>query len=192
MLKATKDISFSTKRLTLKLLTPRYALKVAEYVSRNKEFHATSMPHREDWFYSVEYQRSALESELESAERLELIRFFMFETKTMELVGDVVVGDIKSGKVSNCVIGVKIDKERTRNGFAEEALNAIIDFCFSQLKLHRIEANIRPENRASIRLFEKLGFKQEGLVREYFFTTGSWQDHLRYSILDYEFGEFFG
>ena len=50
------------------------------------------------------------------------------------------------------------------------------------LKLHRIEANIRPENHASRRVVEKLGFREEGMRRRHLHIDGAWRDHLCYAV----------
>jgi ribosomal-protein-alanine N-acetyltransferase len=55
--------------------------------------------------------------------------------------------------------------------------------CFEILKLHRIEANIQPDNQPSIRLIERLGFTREGFSRHYLFIAGQWRDHARYAML---------
>ena len=48
-----------------------------------------------------------------------------------------------------------------------EALNAMIDYGFGEIDLNRIEAVVMPENAASIKILEKLGFRNEGLLAEY-------------------------
>jgi hypothetical protein len=57
-----------------------------------------------------------------------------------------------------------------------------VDHCFLTLGLHRIEVNIRPENRASLRVVEKLGFRPEGLRRRYLHIDGAWRDHLTFAL----------
>ena len=53
---------------------------------------------------------------------------------------------------------------------------------FMVVGLHRVEASIRPENQASRRVVEKLGFREEGLRRRYLHIDGSWRDHLCYAL----------
>ena len=57
-----------------------------------------------------------------------------------------------------------------------------IDHCFFVVGLHRVEASIRPENHASRRVVEKLGFREEGLRRRYLHIDGAWRDHLCYAL----------
>ncbi len=60
-----------------------------------------------------------------------------------------------------------------------EALQAALDDAFGpRVWLHRVQANVRPENTRSLALLERLGFGHEGHAREYLFIDGAWRDHL--------------
>ena len=56
-------------------------------------------------------------------------------------------------------------------------------FSFQDLALHRVEAACLPNNTASIRLLEKVGFAREGYARRYLCIDGRWQDHLLYGLV---------
>ena len=64
-------------------------------------------------------------------------------------------------------IGYELGRPYWRQGLMSEALNAIIDLGFRDMSLNRIDALVMPDNATSIRLLEKIGFKNEGLLREY-------------------------
>ena len=68
------------------------------------------------------------------------------------------------------------------NGFAEEAVTTILNFAFSELGLQRITADVRIENKASIRLLEKLGMIREGRHRKILPARGEWCDNYRYGL----------
>lgn len=70
------------------------------------------------------------------------------------------------------------------NGYASEALKAIIDCCFTTLKLHRVEAGVATANTRSVALLEKVGMLREGLKRQILPIRGEWQDNYHYAILD--------
>jgi len=70
-----------------------------------------------------------------------------------------------------------------RQGFAAEATEALIAHCFAALDAHRIEAHIEPANRASRQLATRLGFQQEGLMRDWLFVDGEPRDILLYALL---------
>ena len=57
-----------------------------------------------------------------------------------------------------------------------------VDHCFFTTGLHRLEANIRPENHASRRVVEKLGFREEGIRRRQLHINGAWRDHICYAL----------
>ncbi len=69
-------------------------------------------------------------------------------------------------------IGIIMRREATGRGLASKALNLVIDYGFGTLGLHRIAADIDPDNTSSISLFLRAGFQREGLLR------GNWKTHL--------------
>ena len=79
-------------------------------------------------------------------------------------------------------LGYKLDNEFEGLGYMQEGLTAIIHFAFSHLKLHRLEANIIPDNHRSIKLIKSLGFNKDGLTEKYLKINGKWADHYRFSF----------
>lgn len=84
-------------------------------------------------------------------------------------------------------IGFELSKDYWGQGIASEALKAICKYGIEQLNLQRIEALIEPPNLSSQRLVERLGFIREGLLRNYEFTSGKFDDLYMYSLLRKEF-----
>jgi ribosomal-protein-alanine N-acetyltransferase len=68
-------------------------------------------------------------------------------------------------------------------GYMKEGLQLVIDHAFNHLGLHRLEANIQPDNEPSIRLVESLGFVCEGYSPRFLKISGKWRDHERWAIL---------
>ena len=68
------------------------------------------------------------------------------------------------------------------------ALAAACDHAFLGLGLHRVEVNIRPENIASLRVVEKLGFRDEGLRLRYLHIAGEWRDHRSFALTSEDLG----
>lgn len=84
---------------------------------------------------------------------------------------------------SRTEIGYELSKEHWGQGIASEALEAVIHYGFRHLQLERIQALVEPANSSSLKLLEKNGFEQEGLLRHYEFTCGKFDDLYMYSIL---------
>lgn len=80
-------------------------------------------------------------------------------------------------------IGYLLNRDYWRQGLMHQALEAIIDFAFNTLDLHRIEADVDTQNAASLGLLKKLGFKQEGLFKERWFVYDKWQDSVMLGLL---------
>lgn len=64
-----------------------------------------------------------------------------------------------------------------------EGLRLMLAYAFKELKLHRLEANVQPENVSSLALVKRAGFVREGYSRRYLKIAGRWRDHERWAIL---------
>lgn len=82
-----------------------------------------------------------------------------------------------------CEIGYALASGHWGRGYAGEALRAVLDYGFSALDLNRVEADIDPENFASGRVLEKLGFKREGYMPERWIVHGKTADTVNYGLL---------
>jgi [ribosomal protein S5]-alanine N-acetyltransferase len=96
--------------------------------------------------------------------------------------GQVTVGNIVWGSARSGSVGYWIDEEVAGRGVIPTALAMALDHCFTVVGLHRIEATIRPENRASRRVVEKLGFRDEGIRHRSLHVDGAWRDHICYAM----------
>ena len=96
--------------------------------------------------------------------------------------GQLTVGSIVWGSARSAQVGYWIDEAFAGRGITPTALAMAMDHCFFVIGLHRIEATIRPENHASRRVVEKLGFREEGLRRRSLHIDGAWRDHLSYAM----------
>jgi ribosomal-protein-alanine N-acetyltransferase len=66
--------------------------------------------------------------------------------------------------------------------FRGKGLTATLRHAFNDLRLHRLEANVRSANKASLALVQRLGFRYEGLSPDYLYINGAWRDHERWAI----------
>lgn len=94
-----------------------------------------------------------------------------------ELAGQLNVSSIQWGSVSSASIGYWVAERFAGRGLTPAAVALASDYCYFELGLHRIEICIRPENAASLRVVEKLGFRYEGLRKRYIHIDGDWRDH---------------
>jgi ribosomal-protein-alanine N-acetyltransferase len=103
-------------------------------------------------------------------------------TVSDRFAGQLTVGSIVWGSSRSAQVGYWIDEAYAGHGVIPTALAMAIDHCFGVVGLHRIEASIRPENHASRRVVEKLGFREEGLRQRQLHINGAWRDHLCYAL----------
>lgn len=99
------------------------------------------------------------------------------------LAGQVTVNGIVRGAFDSAYVGYWVDHRVAGRGVTPTALALVLDHCFGPVGLHRVEANVRPENAASIRVVEKLAFREEGRHARYLFIDDDWRDHLSYALL---------
>lgn len=97
--------------------------------------------------------------------------------KGPNLIGQINLSGIIYGALRGGHIGYWIDQNYANRGYMTAAVNMVTDFAFSELELHRIEINIRPENEPSIRVAKKCGYLFEGLRPNYLHIDGAWRDH---------------
>jgi len=83
-------------------------------------------------------------------------------------------------------IGYALGRQHWGKGYMGEALHALLGFAFGELGLHRLEADVDPRNTASIKSLERLGFRQEGYLRERWIVNGEIQDALLFGLLQRE------
>jgi ribosomal-protein-alanine N-acetyltransferase len=99
------------------------------------------------------------------------------------LAGQVTVDNIVRGALRSGSLGYWLDRSVAGRGMASLAVALVCDHAFGAVGLHRLQADIRPENGPSRRLVERLGFAREGLLRRYLDIDGAWRDHLAYGLV---------
>ncbi|MDR3540367.1 MAG: GNAT family N-acetyltransferase [Desulfosporosinus sp.] len=181
-----KQVQLETDRLILKVLDENSAGLLLDYYERNNEFLKEWEPVRDSNFYTIAYQREALYKELSKISDKGTFRVWLFkkEDAFSGTIGSIGLNNIVYGAFLSCHLGYKLDHEEINQGYMTEALYKIIEFAFTTLELHRIEANIRPQNVRSMRVVEKLGFYNEGLAKKYLRINGKWEDHFHMVLLN--------
>ena len=106
-----------------------------------------------------------------------------------EVTGQLNVWGIARGSLSSATIGYWVSERFAGRGITPTSVALATDVCFEDLRLHRMEICIRPENTKSLRVVEKLGFRYEGLRRRYIHIDGDWRDHYAFALVRDEVGE---
>lgn len=176
-------INLETERLYLRTIGPEKALDVTHYWRMNRAYFQESGPLLEDNFFTPAYQEHYLRQGELARRRAERFRVYLILKSTGEMVGDISLTNIFWGGFRSGVIGYKTAQDFAGKGLMTEALVKIITWIFEVMDLQRIEANIRPDNAASLRVVAKLGFRVEGLSPEYLEINGERKDHLRMTLL---------
>lgn len=178
------NLIYETDRLILKVLRPEDAKKVLCFYLDNKELFEKYEAARPENFYTVEYQKSTLLCEYNLTIQLSAVRFYVFLKEVPEqIIGTICFRNIVHSIYETCEVGYKFDSRFWHQGYATESLIEGINIMFDDLKLHRIEACVMPENQASIRLLESLYFKREGTLRQNACINGKWENHYLYSLI---------
>jgi ribosomal-protein-alanine N-acetyltransferase len=98
------------------------------------------------------------------------------------IVGFVNISQIIRGRLQSGFVGYGGVVGETGRGYMTEAIGLVVRRAFTELGLHRLEANIQPGNAASIALVRRCGFELEGFSPRYLKVGGEWRDHERWAI----------
>lgn len=100
-----------------------------------------------------------------------------------EFVGEIGL-KLSSEKYRKGEVHYSLHPDQWGNGYATEALKMVINFGFSHLKLHRLEAGVAVDNLRSVSVLERVGMQREGLCRKILPLQTGWADNYMYAILD--------
>jgi len=111
-------------------------------------------------------------------------RFLCLES-TGEIVGTFNISNIVRGYFHSAYLGYEVFVPHQRKGYMRTGLDLLLQYAFFELNLHRLEANVQPNNVNSIRLIESAGFCKEEYSKNYLNVGGKgWQDHERWAIIN--------
>jgi [ribosomal protein S5]-alanine N-acetyltransferase len=96
--------------------------------------------------------------------------------------GEININGVQRGPFQNAYVGYWIDQACAGQGLIPESVVVILRHAFEELGLHRVQIAIIPRNKASRRVVEKLGIRDEGVAVRYLEINGVWEDHIRYAI----------
>ena len=109
-------------------------------------------------------------------------RFLVIDRDSGGLAGVINLNDVIRGNFQSASVGYYAFTPYAGRGLMHAGLRLVLKQAFQKLKLHRVEANIQPNNQASIALVKKCGFVREGLSRRLVKVRGRWRDHERWAM----------
>jgi ribosomal-protein-alanine N-acetyltransferase len=181
--------SLKTQRLNLLPVHESLAPQVAAFYRRNAVHLAPWDPPSPPGVATETFQRGRLRNATAEMAAGTACRWWLqLQVEPTIVVGSVSLTQIARGAFQNAMLGYAIDCEHEGLGLMREALQVVITHAFSaEFNLHRIQANVRPENVRSIGIIRRLGFEQEGLALQYLFINGAWRDHLMFALRNPDF-----
>lgn len=102
--------------------------------------------------------------------------------------GQLTLGNVVQGALCSAWVGYWVESQLAGGGVATGAVALALDHAFGPVGLHRVEATVQPDNLASLRVLDKLGFREEGLLLRYLEVAGRWRDHRLLAITREEIG----
>lgn len=161
-------------RVTLRPLTSRDRNEFLELASASNDLHRPwmSLPSTPEQFraYLARYEQPDEESLL--------IRV----RETGAIAGIVNINSIIRGRFQSGSLAYAAFAPTAGQGYMTEGLELVVRYAFEQLRLHRLEAQIQPDNHASLSLVRRVGFRHEGYSPELLFVDGAWRGHERWAI----------
>jgi [ribosomal protein S5]-alanine N-acetyltransferase len=120
---------------------------------------------------------------LVDARRPDFEAMLVCRVEDLAIVGFFNLSQIARGSLQSAYLGYAVGKPFARHGYMAEGIQQVLRHAFLGLRLHRVEANIQPGNKASIALARGAGFRREGFSPRYLKIGGRWRDHERWAIL---------
>ena len=169
-----------TKRLLVLLPEPDCAPRMVDYYRRNQDHLAPWEPRRSEEFLTQAWWERQLDANRTEFEKGSGVRLVLVARDDVlgPVLGVANLSNIVRGTLQACHLGYSLDREHEGRGLMQEALEALVNYAFEGLQLHRVMANYQPENVRSGRLLERLGFVREGYARDYLHIDGAWRDHV--------------
>lgn len=116
--------------------------------------------------------------------------FAICENKSNVHIGNAGLGRIDYVN-KNCMFNIFFARKEDRGrGFGSEATLLVLEFAFNRLNMHKVYLQTSLRFMSAIKMYEKLGFKKDGVLREHYYTNGVYEDKLIFSIIKKEYYEY--
>ncbi|WP_406635653.1 GNAT family N-acetyltransferase [Pseudarthrobacter quantipunctorum] len=169
--------------LRIRLINTGDCEALAELQVRNRDFLSPWGPTRAEDYFTVEGQRADIEAALARHGRGDAMPWVILDDDGA-VAGRLTLSGITRGPFQSCNMGYWLSEDRTGKGLATEAVQAALVSAYTELELHRVQAETLVANVASQNVLAKTGFQQYGLAPKYLKIAGTWQDHLMFQHLN--------
>lgn len=180
-------VLIETERLVLRALDDSSENRriVLNFLNKGRDIFEKYEMAKVPMYYTEVYQKNVLSTEFSATLGNRYVRYYVF----LKGNPDIVIGTVSCGSITPepyCAgtIGYKFDEDYWHMGYAREALRAVLEEIFAELKLHRLIAYVMETNVPSVKLLESVGFRMEGLCERNLKVNGVWENHLLYAILN--------
>ncbi len=175
------EIRINTKRLLLRHLTQDDAAELFVYrskaeVYRYQQFHPLTVEDAKAFISRTAEAPGIIDS---------WYQLGIIIRQTNEFIGDMGIYFLPP-EARQTELGITLKPHQQMHGYATEALSSLIDYLFRELGVQRIICSVDPRNGRSIKLMERIGFRQEAHFRKSLFQDNEWQDDLIFALQEDE------
>jgi RimJ/RimL family protein N-acetyltransferase len=170
--------TLTAQRVKLRWLVPADVQSLYDVFSNDDVMRYWSRPP----FTRVEEARELVEAIERAFAQKSLYQWGVARADDDRVIGTCTLSSVDASNL-RAELGYALGREHWGRGLMGEALARLLDFSFEELGMRRLEADVDPNNAASIALLERLGFRREGYLRERWFVGGQVQDSLFYGLL---------
>lgn len=168
----------TTERLYIRKLTLADTSAIYEIFSNPEVTRYWGLP----MMRSREEARKFIDESAKGLENKSLLQWGVVHKESGQLIGTCAFASWEP-EHQRAEIGFALGRNSWKRGFMTELLPAFIQFGFDKMKLHRIEADVDPENSAAIKLVKKMGFSREGHLKDRYCMDGKYRDSLIFGLL---------
>jgi [ribosomal protein S5]-alanine N-acetyltransferase len=166
------------ERVCLRLPTAADAKEVTATVRASRHLHRP-------WVYPTD-TKTAFDGYIRRTKERDYVGLLICRSSDDRIIGMANLSQIFRGNLQGAHLGFWASAEFAGQGYMTEGLRLVLRYAFKRLRLHRLEANVQPENQKSKALIKRSGFRYEGFSPRYLKVGGKWRDHERWAILSEE------
>lgn len=159
-------------------------LYIREPTSQDKDHFIKAMQESQDFhspWVSAPYTSDQFDNFLSHSQKTNQKSLLLLDSRD-NILGVFNINEIVKGVFQSAYLGFYAVCAHAGKGNMSQGLKLVLAYAFNELNLHRLEANIQPDNLVSINLVKNNGFRKEGFSPRYLFIDGQWRDHERWAI----------